>query len=51
MAAAGAVLRCIPVADGPTRVQYLAWSSFNPSPATRAFLDAVPAPSRRADSG
>ncbi|CAM3798752.1 LysR family transcriptional regulator [Nocardioides marinus] len=29
----------VTVADGPTRVEYLAWSSFNPSPATTAFLD------------
>lgn len=28
----------VPVADGPIRVEYLAWSSFNPSPATNAFL-------------
>ncbi|SDJ29947.1 hypothetical protein SAMN05444695_12227 [Rhodococcus triatomae] len=26
----------IPVSDGPTRIEYLAWSDFNPSPA--AFL-------------
>lgn len=41
MIAASSALRVIPVTDGPTRIQYLAWSSFNPSPATRAFLDAV----------
>lgn len=29
----------IPIADGPTRAEYLAWSDFNPSPAARAFLD------------
>ena len=40
--ALGEDLRLIPVTDGPTRVQYLAWSSFNPSPATRAFLAVVP---------
>ncbi len=28
----------VPVTDGPVRVEYLAWSAFNPSPATRAFL-------------
>lgn len=33
-----ATLRGIPVSAGPTRTEYLAWSSFNPSPATRAFL-------------
>lgn len=39
--AAGEDLRLIPVTDGPTRIQYLAWSDFNPSPAARAFLDVV----------
>ncbi|MDR1189921.1 MAG: LysR family transcriptional regulator [Bifidobacteriaceae bacterium] len=33
-----AALRGIPVSAGPTRTEYLAWSDFNPSPATRAFL-------------
>jgi DNA-binding transcriptional LysR family regulator len=42
MIPASSALRAIPVTDGPTRIQYLAWSDFNPSPATRAFLDAVP---------
>lgn len=28
----------IPVADGPERVEHLAWSDFNPSPAALAFL-------------
>lgn len=36
-------LRTIPLTDGPSRVQYLAWSDFNPSPAARAFLDRVSA--------
>jgi DNA-binding transcriptional LysR family regulator len=31
-------LALIPVVDGPGRVEYLAWSRFNPSPATRAML-------------
>lgn len=31
----------VPVVDGPTRVEYLAWSSFNPSPAARAFVEGV----------
>jgi DNA-binding transcriptional LysR family regulator len=31
-------LALVPVADGPHRVEYLAWSRFNPSPATRAML-------------
>ncbi|WOF24617.1 LysR family transcriptional regulator [Microbacterium betulae] len=34
-------LRVITVADGPTRIEYLAWSTFNPSPAARAFLDGL----------
>ena len=34
---------CIPVSDGPVRVEYLAWDSFNPSPAAQAFVDAIPA--------
>ena len=29
----------VPITDGPTRTEYLAWSDFNPSPAARAFLD------------
>lgn len=32
-------LHKIPLISGPTRIQYLAWSDFNPSPAARAFLD------------
>lgn len=39
-----AELRAIPVSDGPTRIEYLAWSDFNPSPATRAFLDGLALP-------
>lgn len=35
-------LRTIPVTAGPTRVEYLAWSNFNPAPAARAFLDTLP---------
>ena len=33
--------RIIPLTRGPTRVEYLAWSDFNPSPAARAFLETV----------
>lgn len=33
--------RALSVADGPTRVEYLAWSSFNPSPAALAFVAAA----------
>ncbi|MFJ3617936.1 LysR family transcriptional regulator [Streptomyces iakyrus] len=32
-------LALVPVVDGPRRVEYLTWSRFNPSPATRAMLD------------
>lgn len=38
-------LRIIPITAGPTRVEYLAWSSFNPAPAAQAFLDSLPLPS------
>lgn len=31
----------VALADGPQRVEYLGWNHFNPSPATRAFLDVV----------
>lgn len=31
----------VPVSDGPTRVEYLAWSDFDPAPAAVAFLDAL----------
>ncbi|WP_264934609.1 LysR family transcriptional regulator [Streptomyces sp. A012304] len=31
-------LALVRVVDGPRRVEYLAWSRFNPSPATRAML-------------
>lgn len=31
-------LSAIPITDGPTRNEYLAWSGFNPSPAALAFL-------------
>jgi len=36
---------CIPVSDGPVRVEYLAWNSFNPSPVAQVFVDAIPASS------
>ncbi len=35
----GRKLVTVPVADGPTRIEYLAWSDFNPSPAALAFLE------------
>lgn len=31
-------VRTVPLADGPVRLEYLAWSEFNPSPAATAFL-------------
>ncbi|MFI2643828.1 LysR family transcriptional regulator [Streptomyces sp. NPDC018610] len=34
-------LALVPVVDGPRRIEYLAWSRFNPSPATRALLDVL----------
>ena len=33
----------VPVVNGPRRVEYLVWSDFNPTPALRAFLDALDA--------
>ncbi|MBM6589246.1 LysR family transcriptional regulator [Brevibacterium sp. RIT 803] len=38
-------LNVVPIADGPTRIEYLAWSAFNPSPAALAFLDVLRATS------
>lgn len=35
-------LQSIEVVNGPTRIEYLAWSGFNPSPATQAFLADAP---------
>ncbi len=34
-------LHVIPITDGPTRAEYLAWSNFNPSPATQALLASI----------
>lgn len=31
----------VPLVDGPRRIEYLAWNEFNPSPATKAFLDSI----------
>lgn len=31
----------VPIEDGPRRAEYLAWNEFNPSPATKAFLEIV----------
>ena len=41
LAAADPELALVPVMDGPHRIEYLAWSRFNPSPATRAMLDVL----------
>lgn len=41
LAADAPELALVPVVDGPRRVEYLAWSRFNPSPATRAMLDVL----------
>ncbi|MFD5075742.1 LysR family transcriptional regulator [Streptomyces sp. NPDC058371] len=41
LAAGDPGLALVPVVDGPHRVEYLAWSRFNPSPATRAMLDVL----------
>ena len=32
---------CIPVSDGPVRVEYLAWNSFNPSLVAQVFVDSI----------
>lgn len=32
---------CIPVSDGPVRVEYLAWDSFNPSPVAQVLVDSI----------
>lgn len=34
-------LETIHVNDGPSRIEYLVWSRFNPSPATNSFLDTL----------
>lgn len=34
-------LRTIAVTGGPTRIEYLAWSGFNPSPAAQAFVSSI----------
>ncbi|MEU2064082.1 LysR family transcriptional regulator [Streptomyces sp. NPDC013455] len=47
LAAADPALALVPVVDGPHRVEYLAWSSFHPSPATLAMLDVLGVRQRR----
>lgn len=39
VAAGVAGVRALAVVDGPRRVEYLAWSGFNPSPAALAFVE------------
>ncbi|MFJ5773260.1 LysR family transcriptional regulator [Streptomyces sp. NPDC093094] len=41
LAAGDPALALVPVTDGPRRIECLAWSRFNPSPATRALLDVL----------
>ncbi|MEU8975995.1 LysR family transcriptional regulator [Streptomyces monashensis] len=41
LAAADPELALVPVVDGPHRLEYLVWSPFNPSPATRAMLSVL----------
>ncbi|TXS44206.1 LysR family transcriptional regulator [Streptomyces sp. uw30] len=41
LAAGDSELALVRVLDGPHRLEYLVWSRFNPSPATRAMLDVL----------
>lgn len=41
----------VPVVGGPRRIEVLAWSRFNPSPATRAMLDVLGVPSAKPVNG
>ncbi|AXE28352.1 LysR family transcriptional regulator (plasmid) [Streptomyces globosus] len=41
LAAADPEIALVPLVDGPRRIESLAWSRFNPSPATRAMLDVL----------
>ena len=41
---------CIPVSDGPVRVEYLAWDSFNPSPVAQVFVDSILMPQPKSPS-
>jgi len=44
LAQADPTLALVPVSDGPSRIEYLIWSRFNPSPATRAMLKVLGVP-------
>jgi len=39
------------IIDGPSRLEYLAWSNFNPSPAAKAFLELIEMRRREKDEG
>ena len=41
---------CIPVSDGPVRVEYLAWDSFNPSPVAQVLVDSILMPQPKSPS-
>ncbi|WP_234021044.1 LysR family transcriptional regulator [Streptomyces sp. Tu 6176] len=51
VAAADPALALVPVADGPRRIECLAWSRFNPGPATRAMLAVLGVPGARTAPG
>lgn len=44
-------LALVPLVDGPRRIEVLAWSRFNPSPATRAMLEVLGVPGARPVNG
>ncbi|GHH20371.1 LysR family transcriptional regulator [Streptomyces lanatus] len=44
-------LALVRVLDGPHRLEYLVWSRFNPSPATRAMLDVLGVAAGSRDAG
>ena len=43
-------LTSLPITDGPSRVEYIAWSNFSPSPAAKAFLELTNARQRETPS-
>ncbi|WAZ21586.1 LysR family transcriptional regulator [Streptomyces cinnabarinus] len=51
LAARDPELALVPVTDGPRRIEVLAWSRFNPSPATRALLEVLGVPAARPVNG
>ncbi|QOV36425.1 LysR family transcriptional regulator [Streptomyces ferrugineus] len=50
LAADDPALELVRVLDGPHRTEYLVWSRFNPSPATRAMLDVLGVGQRPAET-